>query len=321
MFHHGERSKMSIPKIIHYFFDDTDIWAKNTKSQVRMCINSWLKCCPDYKIMLWNDKIPEFQGIIKKSKFAQKAYELKLWAFVADYIRFYALKKYGGIYLDTDVQLVDNFDKFLNNRFFCSIELDILDNENIPEPAVMGTEPNHPLCDKVLSIYESDKIFSIDNFIANVITKKALKELYGFKYINYSSEEYTNTALSLYKNAPKYYQPNDYNLYLNQRIWQDENKEVTIYPNEYFCPSWSKYKTEAFTDNTVAIHWNQSSWWNGDKLTKIKSFAIKNPFKKFVYLQKKILQNIFSIRNSDDKKHKIITIIFLKFSFEKRKSS
>ena len=305
---------MAIPKIIHYFYDDADIWTKNTKSQVRMCINSWLKYCPDYKIMLWHDKMPEFQEIIKKSKFVQQAYELKLWAFVADYIRFYALQKFGGIYLDTDVQLVGNFDKFLNDRFFCSIELDVLDNENVPEPAVMGAEPNHPLCDKVLSIYESDEIFSIDNFIANVITKKALKELCGFKYINYSSEEYKQNAIFLYKNAPKAYQPDDYNLYLNQKIWQDKNKEVTIYPNEYFCPSWSKYKTKAFTDNTVAIHWNQSSWWDEDKLVKIRAFKIKNPVKRFFYLHKKIFQSIFSIKNSDDKKHKILTIFFIKLS-------
>ena len=60
---------MSIPKIIHYFYDDTNVWEKNTKAQVRMCINSWLKYCPDYKIMLWHDKMPEFQEIISKSEF------------------------------------------------------------------------------------------------------------------------------------------------------------------------------------------------------------------------------------------------------------
>ena len=281
---------MSIPKIIHYFYDDTDIWAKNTKSQIRMCINSWLKYCPDYKIMLWHDKMPEFQAIIKKSKFAQKAYELKLWAFVADYIRFCALKKYGGIYLDTDVQLVNNFDKFLNNKFFCSIELDVLNNENIPEPAVMGAELGHPLCDKVLSIYESDEIFSTDNFIANVITKKAMKELYNFQYINYSSDEYKNLALSLYKNAPESYQPNNYDLYLNQRIWEDKDRQITIYPNEYFCPSWSEYQTKAFTNNTVAIHWNQSSWW-GKSVKVLESYKFNCLIKRYLYVNSNKIAN------------------------------
>ena len=308
---------MAIPKIIHYFYDDTEIWAKNTKSQVRMCINSWLKYCPDYKLMLWHDKMQEFQEILKKSKFVQKAYELKLWAFVADYVRYYALYKYGGIYLDTDVQLVNNFDKFLDNKFFCSIELDILDNENIPEPAVVGAISEHPLCKKIMSIYESDKIFEIDNFIANVITKKAMKELYDFQYINFSSNEYKNIALSLYKDAPKVHKPNNYELYLNQRIWQDKNKDVAIYPNEYFCPSWSEYQRKAFTTNTVAIHWNQSSWWNEDKLLKIRACKIKNPIKKFIYLHKNIFQTIFSLKNSSDKRHKQITILGIKIKISK----
>lgn len=300
---------MSIPKIIHYFYDDINIWEKNTKSQVRMCVNSWLQYCPNYKLMLWHDKMPEFKEIISKSKFAQRAYELKLWAFVADYIRFYALKKYGGIYLDTDVQLLHNFDKYLNNKFFCSIELDVLDNENVPEPAVMGAIPNHPLCNEVLSIYESDDIFSIDKFIANVITKKALNNLYGFKYINFSNSKDTKHAISLYKEAPSLFKLNDYNLYRSQRLWQDKNKEVSIYPSEYFCPSWSEYKTKAFTENTVAIHWNQSSWWNTKKIQKLK-----NDNK-----SRSLLHHFFSIEFV--KKHKIVTVLGLKLKIKRKQKN
>ena len=301
---------MSIPKIIHYFYDDTDIWAKNTKAQVRMCVNSWLRYCPDYKLMLWHDKMPEFKEILSKSKFAQKAYELKLWAFVADYFRFYALKKYGGIYLDTDVQLLQNFDKYLDNNFFCSIELDVLDHENIPEPAVMGSIPNHPLCDKVLSIYESDDIFSIDNFIANVITKKALKELYGFKYINFSNQKDAKRAITLYTNAQEAFQPDDFELYRSQRIWQDKNNEVSIYPSEYFCPSWSEYKTKAFTENTVAIHWNQSSWWNTKKIQKLK--YSKSFLQFFLH---------YALSTEFTKKHKVVTILGLKLKFKRKKKN
>lgn len=63
-------------------------------------------------------------------------------AFVADYVRLYALHKYGGIYLDTDVQLLKNFDAFLNDGFFVSVEGDIREGENIPEPAVMAACPD-----------------------------------------------------------------------------------------------------------------------------------------------------------------------------------
>lgn len=77
-----------------------------------MCVCSWKKACPDYAFMLWHDRHPEFGEILRQSLFVRSAYELKLWAFVADYVRLYALHKYGGIYLDTDVQLLKNFDAF-----------------------------------------------------------------------------------------------------------------------------------------------------------------------------------------------------------------
>ena len=118
-----------------------------------MCINSWLKHCPDYKLMLWHDKMPEFQEIINKSPFVKRAYDLKLWAFVADYIRCYALYKHGGIYLDTDVELMNNFDNFLKNDFFISTEGDILFGENVPEPAVMGGVAGHKIFKECMKIY------------------------------------------------------------------------------------------------------------------------------------------------------------------------
>ena len=141
---------MQIPKIIHYFYDNVDLWKKGPNSQVRMCVCSWKKACPDYAFMLWHDRHPEFGEILRQSLFVRRAYELKLWAFVADYVRLYALHKYGGIYLDTDVQLLKNFDAFLNDGFFVSVEGDIREGENIPEPAVMGSVPGHPLLEEIL---------------------------------------------------------------------------------------------------------------------------------------------------------------------------
>ena len=108
---------MQIPKIIHYFYDDVNPWTKGKNPQFRMCLYSWKKACPDYALMLWHEKSPEFGQILQQSLFVRKAYELKLWAFVSDYVRLYVLNKYGGIYVDTDVQLLQNFDKFLDDGF------------------------------------------------------------------------------------------------------------------------------------------------------------------------------------------------------------
>ena len=130
-------------KIIHYFFDDIDIWRKGKTTSFTMCYASWKKICPDYEIMLWHDKMPEFQEMLRQSRFLQECYKRKLWAFVSDYVRYYALYKYGGIYMDTDVQLIKSPDDFLDKPFFCSIEGDIRKGKNIPEPAFMGAEKGH----------------------------------------------------------------------------------------------------------------------------------------------------------------------------------
>ncbi len=250
-----------IPKVIHYFYDKVDFYRKEKKhTQMRMCYSSWVRCCPDYQIKLWDPTNEEIQKEIQKSLFIQNKFYEKDWAFVSDYVRAYVLFKYGGIYLDTDVELLGNFEDYLSEKFFCSIEGDILKGENIPEPAVMGSVSRHPLLEKILSLYESDWILQESNPIANVVAKKALKELYDFRFISY--EDVPRELLStLYDEAVEKRICTNFELYKKQRVWRDSTGSVSIYPSQYFCPSWVSFKEKAFTDNTVAIHWNQSSWW------------------------------------------------------------
>mgnify|MGYP003293029331 CR=1 FL=1 len=314
-----------IPKTIHYFYDDVNIWQKAKKSQVRMCVNSWLKHCPDYKLMLWHDKMPEFQEIINKSAFAKRAYELKLWAFVADYIRCYALYKHGGIYLDTDVELTNNFDKFLKNDFFISTEGDILFGENVPEPAVMGGVAGHKIFKECMKIYESEDIFSIDNFIANVIMKKVLKKQYGFTKLSFKTKKQEEKAVQYFDPMVPNKQLDDYDLYKNECIWQDKSKKVKIYPCEYFCPTWAVFQNKAFTDKTVAIHWNQSTWWDEKKIEMLKNYkcpleqleqpvpvATKKP-------KKNIIKKVFAIDNSSDGIYKVITIFGMNVKIKRKR--
>ena len=96
---------MSIPKIIHYcWFGGGPISAESQK-----CMESWKKYCPDYKIIEWNEQ--NFD--ISQNRYAQQAYEAKKYAFVSDYVRLAVLYEYGGIYLDTDVELVRPLDELL----------------------------------------------------------------------------------------------------------------------------------------------------------------------------------------------------------------
>ena len=99
---------MTIPKIIHY------VWVGgNPKSKdIQRCMKTWKKHLKDYEIIEWNEN--NFD--INSNKFVKQAYEAKKWAYVSDYIRAYAIYNYGGIYLDTDVIVLDNLEELLENR-------------------------------------------------------------------------------------------------------------------------------------------------------------------------------------------------------------
>ena len=105
---------MAIPKIIHY------VWVGNNEKpkDIKRCMETWKKHLKDYEIIEWNEK--NFD--IDSNKFVKEAYEARKWAYVSDYIRAYAIYNYGGIYLDTDVLVVESLDSLLDNRAFVGYE-------------------------------------------------------------------------------------------------------------------------------------------------------------------------------------------------------
>ena len=118
-----------IPKQIHYCWLSGEPYPK----LISDCIESWKIHLPDYKIILWDTKRID----INSNLWLKQAFETKKYAFAADYIRFYALYHYGGIYLDADVEVLRSFDGLLNRHEFVGEEAsgDI-------EAAVMGVEKN-----------------------------------------------------------------------------------------------------------------------------------------------------------------------------------
>ena len=97
----------NIPKIIHYCW-----FGKNEKPDIVIkCIDSWKKILNEYEIIEWNEK--NFK--IDSNKFVKQAYDSKKFAFVSDYVRVYALYNYGGIYLDTDVEVFKSLDELNSN--------------------------------------------------------------------------------------------------------------------------------------------------------------------------------------------------------------
>ena len=106
-----------IPKIIHYCWFGPSHTEEQTL-KLKSVIEQWQKVCPDYQIIEWNETNFDFS----ENKFASEAYFAKKWAFVADYARLKVLEEYGGIYLDTDIELLKNFDSLLNYPAFIGFE-------------------------------------------------------------------------------------------------------------------------------------------------------------------------------------------------------
>ena len=105
---------MSIPKVIHYcWFGGGEL-----PKMAEKCIRSWQKYCPDYQIICWNEN--NFD--VNENRYAKEAYEAKKWAFVSDYVRLKVLYEQGGIYLDTDVELLKPLDSLIEHQGYVGYE-------------------------------------------------------------------------------------------------------------------------------------------------------------------------------------------------------
>ncbi len=146
-----------IPKKIHY------VWVGGgAKSDaIKRCIATWAKHLEGYEIIEWN----EHNFDINSSPFVKAAYEAKKWAYVSDYIRAKVIYEQGGIYLDTDVLILDNFDNFLDHRAFVGFE-----NPDFPFTAVFGAEKGHPFVKEMLDYYDKLDSYSFDFKSNNTIS-------------------------------------------------------------------------------------------------------------------------------------------------------
>lgn len=131
-----------IPKIIHYCW-----FGHGRKSeQIQKCIASWKKNLPDYEIVEWN----ESNFDVNVSIYSKQAYEARKWAFVSDYARLYVLKDRGGIYLDTDMEILKPLDEFLDGEMFLGFE-----TNDIVQAGVIGACPKNQFIQELLSVYDS----------------------------------------------------------------------------------------------------------------------------------------------------------------------
>ena len=176
---------MAIPKKIHY------VWmgGKEKPKAIKKCMKTRKKL-KGYEFIEWNEE--NFD--INSHPFVKKAYENKKWAFVSDYVRAYAIYNYGGIYLDTDVLVIDTLDDLLENKAFVGYE-----NDDHPFTAVFGAEAGHPLIKDMLEYYDGldmDFNFEDNNTIS---VSKLLIEKYGCKIGNI--EQTLETGIKVYQDS------------------------------------------------------------------------------------------------------------------------
>ena len=216
-----------IPKIINYCW-----FGKKPKSKlIEKCINSWKKYCPDYKIIEWN----ESNFDININNYVKEAYENENWAFVSDYARLWVVYNFGGIYLDTDVELIKQMDFLtLDEAFFC-----FQDDKYIATGLGFGAEKNNKVVKRMLDDYNDihfvKKDGSLDITSCPIRNTKTIQNIFG-------------------------------KLKNEDEIIKLDN--IVFYPKEYFCPLDYETKIMNITENTIAIHWFDASWLS--KKVKIK---------------------------------------------------
>lgn len=157
-----------IPKVIHYcWFGGKPIPDKNKR-----WMESWQRFCPDYEIIEWNESNYD----VSKNLYMKQAYEAKKWGFVPDYARLDIIYQYGGIYLDTDVEIICNLDNLLYQKAFAGFE----SNDYVALGLGFGAQKGMPLIEKMLKFYDNMKFINEDgtlNLVASpVLQTQFLKE-------------------------------------------------------------------------------------------------------------------------------------------------
>lgn len=145
--------EQKIPKKIHYcWFGDSEIPDFNKK-----CIESWRKYCEGYEIVEWNEKNYD----IEKNGYMYEAYKRKKWGFVPDYARLDIVYKHGGIYLDTDVEIIAPIDDFLYQDAFVGFE----NEKNINLGSGFGAKKGNNIIKLLMDDYEKRTFINADGTI------------------------------------------------------------------------------------------------------------------------------------------------------------
>ena len=208
---------MSVPKVIYYCWFGKGEMPKSAKK----CIKSWKKHCPDYKIVCIN----EDNFDIRQNKYASEAYDAKKWAFVSDYVRLKMLYDEGGIYMDTDVEIIKPLDSLIENGGYMGFD----DNGAISTGVGFACEKGNEIIGAILRDYDD----------ISFVLPDGSYDLTPCPYRN--TEVLIKMGMDL------------------------DNKDqvfmgVRMLPREYLCPMDYTSGKKVITENTYSIHHFSASW-------------------------------------------------------------
>ena len=227
-----------IPKIIHYCW----FGGNPLPELAQKCIESWKKYCPDYEIKRWD----ETSFDVSCCDYVQEAYEAKMWAFVSDYARFKILYENGGVYLDTDVELIKPIDDIITKGPFMGLE----ESSEVSVATGLGlaSDAGLPLFDEILDNYNYSHFEKDENGQYETVVTRVTNII--LKHGNILPKEICEVA------------------------------GITIYPTEFFCPlNYNTGKT-TITSNTRSIHHYTASWHNKTQniIMSIKRRFVNHPY-------------------------------------------
>ncbi len=235
-----------IPKKIHYCW----FGGKPLNHLGQKCLESWKKFFPDYEIIEWN----ESNFDINCCQYVKEAYEAKKWAFVSDYARFKILYDHGGIYFDTDVEVIRSFDKILENGAFFGCENPEVIKATTEQPGMgcmvapglgCGAAQGLPFYKEILEDYEkstflnedgSSNLYTIVERTTELLRRHGLKDVAGIQKV----------------------------------------ADIMIYPAEYFCPIDLQTAELKITENTYSIHKYAASWKSKNSIIRGKIYRFLN---------------------------------------------
>ena len=221
-----------IPRKIHYCW----FGRKPLPESALKCIESWKKYLPDYEIVEWNEDNFDVSSV----QYIKQAYETGKYAFVSDYARFWVLYNFGGLYFDTDVEVIRPMDDIIAEGPFMGCELSLSDAVNVAPGLGIGAVPGMEIFRELLKLYEGMSFFNPDGTLNKTTVVKITTDL--LERDGFVPEDKMQRCYGL-----------------------------NIYPVEYFCPLHYRTGKCTITGNTRTIHHYAATWHDSkDRLAVLK---------------------------------------------------